>query len=189
MNYAGEGVDGINVHGGLLASNYNYYTPFVITASGGTFSLNNSPNPATTPLYYGMLFSAKGISGSNTVMYPVTLSTSAAVHAWATVDGSGVQRMIVVNRDTTTSGNVIVTNAASTASVCYLSAPLLSSVSGLKIFANAAGTTYQSFDTSTTGAPSGTVGFDVLTPSGGQFTFPMTTAQAAIVKFGSSSGC
>lgn len=192
MNYAAEGVDGLNVQGSYLSgANYTFYNPFSITAvGGGVFNLStvNGGQPAIAPLYDAMVFFQRATSGAAT-FYPVTLSTTAAVSAWSTVDSGSNQRLIVVNRDTTNSGNVIVANAASTASVCYLSAPAFSSLSGVQVFANAAGSTFQSFESSTTGAPTGSAGFDVLTPSAGSFTFPMTTAQAAIVKFGSSSGC
>jgi hypothetical protein len=195
MGYAAEGVDGLNVQGSYLSgANYTFYNPFsVTTPSGGTYSLAtvNGGQPAIAPLYDGMIFFERAVSGASTI-YPVTLTltpSSAAVSAWSTVDGSNNQRLIVVNRDTTNSGNILVANAASTASVCYLSAPALSSLSGVQVFANAAGSTFQSFESSTTGAPTGTAGFDVLTPSAGSFTFPMTTAQAAIVKFGSWTDC
>jgi hypothetical protein len=192
MNFASEGVDGIDIHGGLLAgTNYNYYTPFSITASGGgSFSLNNRGSlPATAPMYYGMLFFERAINGANSTIYPVSLSTSADIHAWSATDGAGTQRLILVSRDTTNSANVVVANSASTASVCYLTAPSYSSTRGLKIFSNFAGTRYQSFDTSTAGAPTGTVGWDVLTPGDGSFTIPIDVTEAAIVTFGVSTGC
>lgn len=191
MSYAAEGVDGINVQGSYLGGgSYTVYNPFSVTVSGSTFSLATvgGGNPAIAPLYDAMVFFQRATSGAAT-FYPVTLTTAANVSAWVTVDGQNNQRMIVVNRDTSNSGNIVVTNAASTASVCYLSAPAFSSLSGVKVFSNAAGSTFQSYESSTTGAPTGSVGFDVITPSAGSFTFPMTTAQAAIIKFGSSSGC
>jgi hypothetical protein len=196
MNYAAEGIDGINVHGGYLASAlYTYYTPFAITTTGGVapFSLASGVGgPAVGPLYYGMLFFQKALNGANATIYPVTLAltpSSANVQAWSTVDSGGVQRLLVVNRDTTNSGNVVIANGATTASACYLTAPSFSSTSGLQIFSNFAGTTSQSFDASTTGAPTGSIGWDVITPSAGSFTVPMGTAQAMILTFGSSTGC
>lgn len=194
MGLAADGVDGINLHGGYLAgSGYNYYTPVAITASGGgAYSLVNSgANAATQPLYYGMLFFEKAISGGGPI-YPVTLAltpSTANVSAWATVDSGNVTRLVVLNKDTTNSGNIVIANAASTASVCYLTGPALTSLKGVTVFANFANSTSQNFDTSTNGLPTGTVGFDVITPSAGSFTFPMGTAQAAILTFGSSTGC
>jgi hypothetical protein len=105
------------------------------------------------------------------------------------VDDAGTQRLILVSRETTNPTGVVVANSASTASVCYLTAPSYSSTRGLKFFSNFAGTKYQSFDTSTTGAPAGTVGWDVLTPSDGSFTIPIGVTQAAIVTFGVAKGC
>lgn len=192
MTLAAEGVDGINIHGGMLAGRgYNSYTPFFITAGrGGSFSLNNRGSfPATAPLYYGMLFLARAINGANSTISPASLSTSANIDAWSTVDGAGTERLIMVNRDTTNGAQVVVAQSGSTASVCYLEAPSYSSTSGLKIFSNFAGTTYQTFDTSIDGSPTGTVAWDVLTPNDGSFTIPIGATQAAIVTFGVSTGC
>jgi hypothetical protein len=189
---AAEGVDGINIHGGMLAGKgYNYYTPFFITAGGGgSFSLNNrGSSPATAPLYYGMLFFARAINGANSTISPASVTTSANIDAWSTVDGAGTERLIMVNRDIANGAQVVVAQSASTASVCYLEAPSYSSTSGLKIFSNFEGTTYQTFDSSTDGSPTGTVGWDVLTPNDGSFTIPMRATQAAIVTFGVSNGC
>jgi hypothetical protein len=192
LNFAAEGVDGINIHGGMLAGkSYNYYTPFFITAKGGgSFSLNNEGAfPATAPLYYGMLFFERAINGANSTIYPVSLQTSANVQAWSTVDGSGTRRLILVSRDTLNSATIAIANSASVASVCYLTAPSYHSTGGVKIFSNYAGTHYQTFDTSTTGHPTGTLGWDVLTPTDGVFTIPIDITQAAIVTLGLSTGC
>jgi hypothetical protein len=189
---AAEGVDGINVHGGMLAGKgFDYYTPFFITAGGGgSFSLNNGGSlPATAPLYYGMLFFSRAINGANSTISPASVTTSANIDAWSTVDGAGTERLILVNRDIANSAQVVVDQSASTASVCYLEAPSYSSTSGLKIFSNFAGTTYQTFDTSTDGSPTGTVGWDVLTPNDGSFEIPIGPTQAAIVTFGVPTGC
>jgi hypothetical protein len=189
---AAEGVDGINIHGGMLAGKgYNYYTPFFITAGGGgSFSLNNGGSfPATAPLYYGMLFFARATNGAHSTISRASVTTSANIDAWSTVDGAGTERLIMVNRDIANGAQVVVAQSASTASVCYLEAPSYSSTSGLKIFSNFEGTTYQTFDTSTDGSPTGTVGWDVLTPNDGSFTIPIGAAQAAIVTFGLSTGC
>jgi hypothetical protein len=192
LTFAAEGVDGINIHGGMLAgTDYNYYTPFFITAGGGgSFSLNNGGSfPATAPLYYGMLFFARAMNGANSTISPASVSTSANIDAWSAVDGAGTERLVLVNRDTANSASVVVARSASTASVCYLEAASYTSTRGLKVFSNFAGTTYQTFDTSTDGWPMGTVGWDVLTPNDGSFTIPIGPTQAAIVTFGASTGC
>jgi hypothetical protein len=192
LTFAAEGVDGINIHGGMLAGkDQGHYIPFAITAAGGgSFSLNNrGSSPATAPLYYGMLFFARAINGANSTISPASIGTSANIDAWSTVDGAGTERLIMVNRDTANGAQVVVAQSASTGSVCYLEAPSYSSTSGLKIFSNFAGTTYQTFDTSTDGSATGTIGWDVLTPKDGSFTIPLGAAQAAIVTFGVSTGC
>jgi len=185
---AAEGVDGINIHGSMRSG---YYTPFSITAGGGgSFSLNNrGSSPATAPLYYGMLFFARAINGAHSTISAASIGTNANIDAWSTVDGASTERLIMVNRDTANGAQVVVAQSASTASVCYMEAPSYSSTSGLKIFSNFAGTTYQTFDTSTDGSPTGTVGWDVLTPNDGSFEIPIGPTQAAIVTFGVSTGC
>jgi hypothetical protein len=189
---AAEGVDGINIHGGMLAGkNAGQYLPFSITASGGgSFSLNNSGSrPATAPLYYGMLFFARSINGAHSTISPASISTSASIDAWSTVDGAGTERLLLVNRDIANGAQVVVTQSASTASVCYLQASSYKAMRGLKIFSNFAGTRYQTFDNSTDGSPTGAIGWDVLTPNNGSFTIPIGATQAAIVTFGVSTGC
>jgi hypothetical protein len=185
---AAEGVDGINIHGGMLGGSY---TPFSITASGGgSFSLNNTgSHPATAPLYYGMLFFARAINGAHSTLSAASISTNANIDAWSTVDGASTERLLLVNRDIANGAQVVVAQSASTASVCYLEAPSYESMRGLKIFSNFAGTHYQTFDTSTDGSPTGTIGWDVLTPNKGSFTIPIGATQAAIVTFGVSTGC
>jgi hypothetical protein len=136
-----------------------------------------------------MLFFARAINGAHSTISPASISTNANIDAWPTVDGAGTERLLLVNRDIASSAQVVVAQSASTASVCYLEAPSYSSTSGLKIFSNFAGTTYQTFDSSTDGSPTGTIGWDVLTPNDGSFTIPMGPTQAAIVTFGVSSGC
>jgi hypothetical protein len=192
MTLAAEGVDGINLHGGMLAGrDYDYYTPFFITAGGGgSFSLKSRGSlPATAPLYYGMLFFARAIHGANSTISPASVSTSANIGAWSTVDSAGTERLILVNRDVANSAQVVVAQSSTAASVCYLEAPSYKSTRGLKIFSNFVGTSYQTFDISTDGSPTGSVGWDVLTPNDGSFTIPIGAPQAAIVTFGVSTGC
>ncbi len=136
-----------------------------------------------------MLFFARAIHGAHSTISPASVSTSANIDAWSTVDGTGTERLILLNRDIANTAQVVVSRSATIASVCYLEAPSYSSTSGLKIFSNFAGTTYQTFDTSTDGSPTGTVGWDVLTSSDGSFTIPIGATQAAIVTFGVSTGC
>jgi hypothetical protein len=136
-----------------------------------------------------MLFFARAIHGAKSTISPASVTTSANIDAWSTVDGTGTERLILLNRDIANSAHVVVSRSATIASVCYLEAPSYNSTGGLKIFSNFAGTTYETFDTSTDGSPTGTAGWDVLTPNHGSFTVPMDATQAAIVTFGVSTGC
>jgi hypothetical protein len=188
MTMAQNTVDGINIHGGYTGGSGSYYDPFQITITAGTpntFSIAD-----IQPIYYGMLFFDTATQ-NNAAIYPVTVTQNAAcsqsgwqacTQAWETKDTGGVYRLSLVNLDQVNSGNVVVSNAASTASVCYLSAPSWSSQTGIT-FAG------QTFDGSTTGTIQGTASYTTLTPSGGVFTIPMAVTQAAIVRFGASTGC
>jgi hypothetical protein len=188
MTLAQNTVDGINIHGGYTGGSGSYYDPFQITITSGspnTFSIAD-----IQPKYYSMLFFDTATQ-HNAAIYPVTVTLNkqcsqsgwqACVQAWETKDTSGNYRLSLVNLDQANSGNVVVSNAASTASVCYLSAPSFTSQTGIT-FAG------QTFDGSTTGTIQGTASYTTLTPSGGVFTIPMAVTQAAIVRFGVNSGC
>lgn len=188
MTLAQNTVDGVNIHGGYTGGSGSYYDPFQITIMAGspnTFSIAD-----IQPIYYGMLFFDTATQ-NNAAIYPVTvtLNTPCSVsgwtgcmQAWETKDTSGVYRLALANLDQTNSGSVVVSNTATTASVCYLSAPSYTSNTGVT-FAG------QTFDGSTTGTIQGTASYTTLTPSGGVFTIPMAITQAAIVRFGASTGC
>jgi hypothetical protein len=150
MTLAQNTVDGINIHGGYTGGSGSYYDPFQITITAGspnTFSIAD-----IQPKYYSMLFFDTATQ-NNAAIYPVTVTLNqqcsqsgwtACVQAWETKDTGGVYRLSLVNLDQNNSGNVVVANAASTASVCYLSAPSFTSQTGIT-FAG------QTFDGSTTG--------------------------------------
>ncbi len=188
MTMAQNTVDGINIHGGYTTGSGSHYDPFEITVHSGTpntFSIGQ-----IWPLYYGMLFFDTATQ-NNASIYPVTITLNkpctvsgwtACVQAWQTKDTSGTYRLALVNLDQVNSGNVVVANPASKASVCYLSAPSYKSTTGVS-FAG------QTFDGSTDGKIQGSARYIELMPVGGVFAIPMATTQAAIVRFGVSSGC
>jgi hypothetical protein len=187
MTMAANTVDGVNIHGSDSNVDGTFYDPFYITETNGT---PNTFSVSISPIYYGMLFFDTATQ-NNTAIFPVTVTLNkkcsmsgwtACVQAWQTTDTTGNVRLSLVNLDENNSGNVVVSNAASTASVCYLSAPSFASKTGVT-FAG------QTFDGTTTGAIQGTASSTTLIPSGGVFTIPMAITQAAIVRFGVSSGC
>lgn len=184
MAYAAEGVDGLNVEATFVGS--ASYNPAIITESGSgpvVFTLQQ-----VNPIYYGMLAFQMATGGTNSQIYPVTVTagTSSNIKAWATQNQAGTQRLVLVSTDETNSGNVIVANAASTASACYLSNSSSPSWTGGYTTETLAG---QTFNGSTTGVITGTTSYTTLTPSAGVFTIPLAVAQAVIVKLGSSAGC
>jgi hypothetical protein len=188
MTMAQNTVDGINIHGGYTTGSGSYYDPFQITLTAGT--PNTFSVGVIQPIYYGMLFFDRATQ-NNAAIYPVKITLNrpcsvsgwtACIQAWETKDTSGNYRLALVNLDEVNAGNVVVSNPASTASVCYLSAPSYRSTSGVR-FAG------QTFDGSTDGTIQGTASYTTLTPSGGVFKIPMAITQAAIVRFGVSSGC
>jgi hypothetical protein len=188
MTMAQNTVDGVNIHGGYTTGSGSYYDPFQITLTPG--APNRFSVGAIRPIYYGMLFFDTATQ-NNAAIYPVTVTLNkqcsvsgwtACIQAWETKDTSGNYRLALVNLDEADTGNVVFSNAASTASVCYLSAPSYTSTTGVS-FAG------QTFDGSRDGTIRGTATYKTLTPRGGVFTIPMGITQAAIVRFGVSSGC
>jgi hypothetical protein len=180
---ASEGVDGINLHGSYLTSGGPAYNPFSFTVNAGTH--NTFTLDAVNPIYYGML--AFQVATANSAkIYPVTLTTTAHVYAWATIDNTGTERLVIDNLDEANSGNVTVGNPASIASVCYLSNSAIPSYRGLAATTTFAG---QTFAGSKDGTIQGTASYTTLTPSAGVFSIPMAITQAAIVRFGVSTGC
>jgi len=171
FEYANVGVDGVNWHGGG-GSTYSYFD-FQTKQSGGinTFALTS-----VNPLYYGLLLFQQA-TGNSAHLLPVTLSTQANLTAWATVDASGTPRLVMINKDESSTGTVDVTlSGYSHAQIFRLTAPSYQSTSGVT-FAG------QTFDGSTNGVIQGTQTIELIDGSNGVFQIPMPITSAALVVF------
>jgi hypothetical protein len=87
---ARRGVRQVDVHTWMGA----YYAPLVIGRSGG----REVARPR--PLYHGLMLFALAAPASSRLV-PVRISNAGATRAWATVDRTGVVRILLINRSTT----------------------------------------------------------------------------------------
>jgi len=174
--YASWGADGVNIFGNLDGNNgYNMIQFDVAQGSPNVYTLDQ-----VFPLYYGALAFQMG-TGHQAQVYPVnvTAGTSSAVSAFDTIDSTGTERMTLINFDETNHGEVTIDPQGTyrTAQVCYLSAPSYQSSTGVTLCG-------QTFDGSTDGTIHGSPEYTTLEPnSGGGFSIPLQTTEAAIVTF------
>jgi hypothetical protein len=172
FEYVSVGVDGVNWQTGSLS--YNPYNAFTI--SSDSVAGVNTYSATVNPLYYGLLF-FQAATGKGARLLPVTLGTQANLKAWATVDASGTESLVLINKDETATGTVAITAAGySHAQIYRLTAPSYQSTSGV-MFAG------QTFDGSTNGVIQGTQAIESVTGSDGVFEVPMLITSAALVTF------
>jgi hypothetical protein len=126
------------------------------------------------PEYYGaLMFQEATQNGAH--LLPITLSTSANLTAWATVDVDGNVRVAVFNKDKTAQGNIIVAvTGLGNATLKTLTAPSYTSTTGV---------TYggQTFDGSTDGTIQGILSTTTVTPLAGVYTFTIAPTSAALL--------
>src|SRR5579859_5398866 len=118
FEFANDGVDGVNIHTG----NGGGYALF-------TFNLDTSGAPtgytlaSVRPEYYGLLLFQAAAPASSRLL-PVSIATGANLKAWASVGPDGAVRVLLINKDASSGGNVTVqVPAASPASVARPMAP------------------------------------------------------------------
>lgn len=170
FEYANVGVDGMNWEASV---NYNNPFTFTTTTSHGvsTYALSS-----INPVYYGMLlFQSATPQGAE--FLPVSLSTTANLKAWATVDGTGTPRLVIINKDETATGSVSVNLPGFTqAQVLRLSAPSYQSPNGITFGG-------QTMDGSQDGTIQGTQTVETYTSTNGTFQIPMPVTNAVLVTF------
>jgi len=168
---ASIGVDGVNWE----TSTGNYYAPFSFTTS----TVNGTTSYALQsvgPLYYGLLF-FQAATANGARLLPVALSTQANLKVWATVDGSGVTRGVIINKDETAQGPVAISMPGySQVSVSRLVAPSYTSLAGITF----AGRT---FDGSPDGTLQGSRISETIHAVNGVFEVPMPVTSAALLVF------
>jgi hypothetical protein len=191
MGYAKAGFTGVNYF--LNPSVIDAYNAldFDYTASGSTrtYTLRY-----VAPEYYGMLMLATMLQhNAGIIASPITVVTTngdtPTIKAWATKDGDGTIRVLLLNKDETTGGPVKLTmtgrgnatvtrlSAPSWQSTWYdprIDAPKASGISGVSING-------QTFDNSTDGKITGTVTPETVVPVSGVYAVNLPVANAVIL--------
>lgn len=174
FSYADAGVGGVNFFAPGSTNVTHPYTPFdftnVINADGTiTYGVRD-----INPLYYGMLMFAQAVQNSAKLL-PVSLTTSANIKAWATIDANHTIRLLILNKDLTASGPVSMSLAGyGQAAVTRLIAPSFSAITGVTL----AG---QTFDGSPDGKPQGIATSELAQPANGIYTIVVPSVSAALV--------
>jgi hypothetical protein len=165
MQLASAGVDGVNFHGGAAPGGISYYGLFVFDADG---------TPRVRPLYYGLrLFSLA--TAHHGRLLPVKVTTSARIHAFATLGDDGVTRVLLIGLGATGPDHVQLRLAgATTATLVRLNGPALDATSGLSL----GGLTW---DGSRDGAPLGAALSETLHLDGDAWDVPLSGYQAVLV--------
>jgi hypothetical protein len=186
MNYAQAGASGINVFSIAAAS---YYSPFVFGHTGTNPSYTYSIS-RINPLYYGMLTEAIMLQ-SNAALIPVTLTTSKHIKAYATKDSANNIRLLIINKEETTSGdgNVVLTmTGGGNASLWKLLATGGNTAYAVSDYTTTGGVpdqitiAGQTFKGSTDGTLQGTASHPTVVPTGSTYTINVPHTSAVIVK-------
>ena len=164
FNFASIGVDGVNVHTLPKAP----YELFSFTQGHGRW------RAFVHPEYYGMLLFAQAFP-PGAQMLPVS-APSGQVKVWATRSSTGRTRVVLINKSTTSSADVTlsVPAAGGRASLEWLQAPSVSSVSGVTLGGRGFGTS----------ARSGTLGSMKTVPitaTSGSYTISLPAASAVML--------
>jgi hypothetical protein len=171
--YANAGVNGVNFLATADPNNADAYTPFdfTYTETSGirTYSIRN-----INPLYYGMLLFAQAVQNKAQLL-PVSIATNANIKAWATIDSNKTIRLLLLNKDETTSGAVSISLPSyGQATITRLTAPSYSSTTGVVLGG-------QTFDGSTNGTPQGSAYSEIVQSSAGTYTVALPSVSAALV--------
>lgn len=184
MSYATAYVSGINV---FTLHGTSYYSPFVFSHTG------TLPNYTYTvskinPIYYGMLTEALMLQ-HGAALLPVTLSTSKNIKAYATLDTNNTVRVLLINKEETTSGDgnaVLNLSGRGNASLWkflatnnnYLASDYTSYATG----GDEITLGNQTFKGSTDGTLQGTQSLPTVVPSNGVYTISLPHSSAVVVK-------
>ena len=169
FEYANAGVNGVNWHG-----NENcLYCAFTFTIANVS-SKNIYTADKIAPLYYGMLLFQKAASNGAKLL-PVTVQTTANIKVWATEDQTGTIHVVVLNKDTSFSGNVSISLPGyGTAQLTQLLAPSYQSTNGITLGG-------QTFDGSIDGTPQGDAISLTVGPTDGVYVVPVDPVSAALL--------
>jgi hypothetical protein len=165
FNLASVGVDGINVHS-LPGAAYELFT-FQHPASGWQAFVH--------PEYYGMMMFAQAF-GPGAQLVPVNVNPSGPLKVWATRSSDFQTRVVLINKDPTTSYAVSlqVPGFTSTAQLERLQAPSVSSTDGVTLGG-------QSFGDETTSGVLPPPQTESVAPVLGSYTVMMPPGSAALL--------
>jgi hypothetical protein len=170
FEFANVGVDGVN----WQSPNGAAYSPlsFNIARVG---SMKSYQIKSVNPLYYGMLL-FQAATGNQAHLLPVSLTAESSLKAWATLDSTGKQRLVVVNKGVTTETMQIVHPGYRTASILRLTASSPASKTGVS-FAG------QTMDGSVDGRLQGTKQVETVKSGAGVFEISAPASSALIAEF------
>jgi hypothetical protein len=170
FEFAKVGVDGVNWHTG----NGGAYALWDYSTTTSASGINTYQLTSVRPLYYGLLLFAK-TAGHNTKMVPATTMTDSNIKVWVTKDETGGVHVLVINKDTTATGNVrISVPGALTADVIRLEAHDYTATTGISLGG-------QTFDGSTDGVLRGQAVPETATAVNGQFSIQMESTSAVLI--------
>jgi hypothetical protein len=166
FNLASVGVDGVNVHS-LPGAAYELFT-VQHTSSGWQAFVH--------PEYYGMLMFSQ-VFPPGAQLLPVNVSPSGLVKVWATRSKDFRTRVVLINKDPTTSYTVQVQvpGFTSEAQLERLEAPTVFSTNGVTLGGQTFG------DQTTTGTMAGSPQTEPVAPVLGQYTVTLPPASAALL--------
>ena len=165
-NLAAVGVDGVNVHS-LPGAAYELFT-FEHTSSGWQAFVH--------PEYYGMLLFAQSFPPGAQLL-PVSENPTGLVKVWATRSPDFQTRVVLINKDPTTSATVQlqVPGFTSDAHLERLEAPAVSSTDGVTLGGQSFG------DETTTGTLPGPPQTETVSPVLGSYTVTLPPGSAALL--------
>ena len=168
FNLASVGTDGVNIFSDF--GNYDLMDFPSLSAC----TINVTSSCKVSPNYYGFQLFQEATQNSAKFL-PVSITTSANVSVWATIDAAGIIRIAVLNKDQTNSGTVDITLAGyGNASLKTLTAASVTATKGVSYGG-------QTFDGSTDGRIQGTLSTTTVTPTSGVYTFAIAHTSAALL--------
>jgi hypothetical protein len=157
---ASAGLDGLNFH-----------TP----AYYAVFTLDSFGVPVVKPPYYGMRFFSLATAKHGRLL-PVTVTTPAHVHAWATLGDDGAVRVAMINLDRTCGGIISLSmpGRSEAATLMRLRAPALNAKSGLTLGG-------QTWDGSVDGQPLGAATSEPVVYDKGAYKVSLPSLEAVVI--------
>jgi hypothetical protein len=167
FEFAHIGVGGVNWNTSYDGGPYDLF--HFNTPTNGTYYLLG-----VRPIYYGLLFFARN-AGNSAELLPVTTLTNDNIKVWITKDSPGHAHIVIINKEQSVSGNVLVTLPGySTGTTSSLSASSYLATTGITIGG-------QTYDGSTSGVLQGSMQSGTVYSSGGVWSVPISAMSAVSV--------